>query len=297
MKIKETYSGDLKTKMADEMSKVGVFSQGSDGVQAANSFIRSIPEGKNKKEEIIRKPLYKGVTNKLVSTKKIKKPIGKLTMGLPIMGEKKTESTESTGSGSAGGFSAPLFSTTKKEMEENTFKAPKLTMFSDEAPKPKKEMKEACWSGYKQVGTKNKNGKKVPNCVPVNEGKEEYCDSCDRVKSKCVCNETKKVEATEATGSSSSGSYETNAAWAKSTSKKDWRGKSKTQIPGGKFVQVKKKCKKFPYCNQGDIKALKIFENDTIKKVITNISKKHNISENVIKTILSYEYENSKSNK
>jgi len=297
MKIKETYSGDLKTKMADEMSKVGVFSQGSDGVQAANSFIRSIPEGKNKKEEIIRKPLYKGVTNKLVSTKKIKKPIGKLTMGLPIMGEKKTESTESTGSGSAGGFSAPLFSTTKKEMEENTFKAPKLTMFSDEAPKPKKEMKEACWSGYKQVGTKDKNGKKVPNCVPVNEGKEEYCDSCDRVKSKCVCNETKKVEATEATGSSSSGSYETNAAWAKSTSKIDWRGKSKTQIPGGKFVQVKKKCKKFPYCNQGDIKALKIFENDTIKKVITNISKKHNISENVIKTILSYEYENSKSNK
>jgi len=297
MKIKETYSGDLKTKMADEMSKVGVFSQGSDGVQAANSFIRSIPEGKNKKEEIIRKPLYKGVTNKLVSTKKIKKPIGKLTMGLPIMGEKKTESTESTGSGSAGGFSAPLFSTTKKEMEENTFKAPKLTMFSDEAPKPKKEMKKACWSGYKQVGTKDKNGKKVPNCVPVNEGKEEYCDSCDRVKSKCVCNETKKVEATEATGSSSSGSYETNAAWAKSTSKKDWRGKSKTQIPGGKFVQVKKKCKKFPYCNQGDIKALKIFENDTIKKVITNISKKHNISENVIKTILSYEYENSKSNK
>ena len=90
MKIKETYSGDLKTKMADEMSKVGVFSQGSDGVQVANSFIRSIPEGKNKKEEIIRKPLYKGVTDKLVSTKKIKKPIGKLTMGLPIMGEKKT---------------------------------------------------------------------------------------------------------------------------------------------------------------------------------------------------------------
>ncbi len=30
----------------------------------------------------------------------------------------------------------------------------------------------------------------------------------------------------------------TTAAWAKSTSKKDWRGKSKTQIPGGKFVQV-----------------------------------------------------------
>jgi hypothetical protein len=98
--------------------------------------------------------------------------------------------------------------------------------------------------------------------------------------------EPKKVEAKEATSSSSSGSYETPAAWAKSTSKKDWRGKSKTQIPGGKFVQVKKKCKKFPYCNQGDIKALKIFENDTIKKVISNLSEKMDIHEDFIKEII-----------
>jgi hypothetical protein len=104
-------------------------------------------------------------------------------------------------------------------------------------------------------------------------------------------NETKKVEATEATGVSSSGQYSTTAAWAKSTNKKDWMGKSKPQIPGGKFVQVKKKCKKFPYCNQGDIKALKIYENETVKKAIKNISERHNISENVIKSIISYEYE------
>jgi hypothetical protein len=99
----------------------------------------------------------------------------------------------------------------------------------------------------------------------------------------------KKVEATEATGAGSSGSYETTASWAKSMKKKDWRGASKTQIPGGKFVQVKKKCKKFPYCNQGDIKALKIWENETLQKVITDISKKQNISESVIKNIIAYE--------
>jgi hypothetical protein len=29
---------------------------------------------------------------------------------------------------------------------------------------------ESCWKGYKQVGMKEKNGKQVPNCVPVNEG-------------------------------------------------------------------------------------------------------------------------------
>jgi hypothetical protein len=103
--------------------------------------------------------------------------------------------------------------------------------------------------------------------------------------------DVKKVEATEATGSGSSGSYVTPAAWAKTMNKKDWRGKSKPLIPGGKFVQVKSKCKKFPYCNQGDIKALKIFENETIKKVISKISKERNISENVIKSIIAYEYE------
>lgn len=26
-----------------------------------------------------------------------------------------------------------------------------------------------CWDGYQQYGMKNKNGKKVPNCVPVKE--------------------------------------------------------------------------------------------------------------------------------
>jgi len=106
-----------------------------------------------------------------------------------------------------------------------------------------------------------------------------------------------KVETKEATSSASSGSYVTPAAWAKSTSKKDWRGASKTQIPGGKFVQVKKKCKTFPYCNQGDIKALNIFENKTLQKIITKVSKEHNISESVIKTILAYEYEKNKNSK
>jgi hypothetical protein len=31
------------------------------------------------------------------------------------------------------------------------------------------EEKDPCWTGYKQVGMKKKNGKQVPNCVPVSE--------------------------------------------------------------------------------------------------------------------------------
>jgi hypothetical protein len=33
------------------------------------------------------------------------------------------------------------------------------------------QLDEGCWEGYKRVGSKMKNGKKVPNCVPVNEAK------------------------------------------------------------------------------------------------------------------------------
>jgi hypothetical protein len=40
----------------------------------------------------------------------------------------------------------------------------------EEVKEPTGELKNACWSGYTAVGTKMKNGRKVPNCVP----KEEY---------------------------------------------------------------------------------------------------------------------------
>lgn len=103
-----------------------------------------------------------------------------------------------------------------------------------------------------------------------------------------------KVEATEATTSGSVGGYETPAMWAKSTKKKDWGPSRKTQLPGGSFVKVKKKCTKFPYCNQGDINALKLSKNESVQKAISNVSKKYNISEDVIKTILEFEYSKTK---
>lgn len=45
-----------------------------------------------------------------------------------------------------------------------------------------------CWAGYEMVGTKMKNGKEVPNCVPIDEERnlheenheeiDEYCSAC-----------------------------------------------------------------------------------------------------------------------
>ena len=103
-----------------------------------------------------------------------------------------------------------------------------------------------------------------------------------------------KVEAKEATTSGSVGSYSTPSMWAKSTKKKDWGPSRKTQIPGGGFVKVKKKCTRFPYCNQGDINALKITKNESVKEAIKNVSEKIGISQKTIINILEQEYSKTK---
>ncbi len=74
--------------------------------------------------------------------------------------------------------------------------------------------------------------------------------------------------------------------------KKDWRGASKPLYKGGEFVQVKGKCKRFPYCNQGDINALKIWENENLQNAIKTVSSKTGLGENTIKGILQYELGN-----
>lgn len=50
-------------------------------------------------------------------------------------------------------------------------------MFNGEHPIEEKEG--PCWKGYEMVGMKMKNGKEVPNCVPINELYEgEFCKAC-----------------------------------------------------------------------------------------------------------------------
>lgn len=108
----------------------------------------------------------------------------------------------------------------------------------------------------------------------------------DPTKVKTVREQTEKVEATEATSSSSTGQYNQPAIWAKSLSKKNWRGASTKYMPGAKRVQVKKKCKKFPYCNQGDIKALKIFENESVQNAIDSVSSNYKLDKEFISDII-----------
>lgn len=74
-----------------------------------------------------------------------------------------------------------------------------------------------------------------------------------------------KSEVGEATSAADAGVYST--AYFLAPNKKNWKGGSKPLYKGGKIVTVKGRCKKFPYCDQGDINALNLTE------AIDNVSK------------------------
>jgi hypothetical protein len=184
--------------------------------------------------------IYRLIKNKKLSNNQIRKKI-KEFLNDPedlndflksILSEKgkKEENTEATGAGSAGGYSMPLFSTTKGDITKGV--------------------------------------KTVRESLEVEDS------------------ELKKTETKEATTSASSGQYSQPAIWAKSLKKKDFAGYKKPLYKGGKFVQVKKKCKTFPYCNQGDIGALNIFENESVKSAVDSVSKNYGLDKNYIFELL-----------
>jgi hypothetical protein len=129
---------------------------------------------------------------------------------------------------------------------------------------------------------------------------QKYKDSidCDNPKGfsqRAHCQgKVKKTETKEATSSSSVGAYDApgfeDVKMKGNHPKGRGRSFKKTQLPGGKFVKVKDKCKKFPYCNQGDIKALILTNEGKIHDIISHLSEKYNISEDLIRTWVINDY-------
>ena len=199
----------------------------------------------------------------------------------------KEEPNEATGTGSSGAFSAPLFG---GEMEEKWSEKYKKSI---DCNNPKGFSQKAHCDGRKKRETKESTstGSTGAFSAPVGFKDSEFVRRSFKETPKLKESEVEKVEATEATGSGSVGGYETTAMWAKSTKKKDWGPSRKTQIPGGGFVKIKKKCTKFPYCNQGDINNVKISKNESVKEAIKQVASKMGISESTIITILEHEYE------
>lgn len=111
---------------------------------------------------------------------------------------------------------------------------------------------------------------------------------------------SEKVEGefTEATDSSSIGAYDANSfqdiGMKGNTLKGKGRSWKKSQIPGGSFVEVKEKCKTFPYCNQGNTGAVKYKKSlrkenkklSPMNEAILNVSLKTGLSVNQIKNII-----------
>jgi len=179
-----------------------------------------------------------------------------------------------------------------KEQDEVTEKWSEKYKKSINCSNPKGFSQKAHCQGRKKKETKEATGSGSSGAYvgPVFGGDNEFWER-SRSENPKIKEQVEKVEAKEATTSGSVGGYESPSMWAKSTKKKDWGPSRKTQIPGGGFVKIKKKCTKFPYCNQGDINNIKISKNESVKEAIKNVSRKTGVSENVIKTILEYEYE------
>ena len=60
-------------------------------------------------------------------------------------------------------------------------------------------------------------------------------------------------------------------------------------MPDAKYVKVKDKCKKFPYCNQGDINALEIWEKEIMRESAKNVSKKTGKPEGEVREMIEKE--------
>jgi hypothetical protein len=57
--------------------------------------------------------------------------------------------------------------------------------------------------------------------------------------------------------------------------------------PGGKFVKIADKCKKYPYCNQGDMSALELLETEEIKNAIQETAKKYGLPVSEVEKLVS----------
>lgn len=257
--MKENFGKNLKQAMSQQMMNAKAFDVDAvEAMKSSNQFINSISEDE-------------------------------------LEDENQPETTEATSAGGAGQYSQPLFSgeePKKIETKEDTIKgglSDGMTL-KDIAKKHDKKKYKHINDMVKHLESELKKGIKVEMEHTDNESKAKEIAMDHLFEDPNYYGKLKKIEATEATSSASAGQYLTPAFVAKDS--KNWRASKKTQIPGGKFVKIKDKCKKFPYCNQGDIKALKLWENETVKRVINKVSKKYGVSENVVKSIILHEYEN-----
>ena len=224
----------------------------------------------------------------------------------------KEESKEATGSGSSGGYSAPLFGEVKKNNLFQPGTESKLTKPKG-GPVTEDKIPGGLTDGMTLEDLADYHNTSIDVLIDkvsegVNTEMEHTSDmsialeiAMDHIYEDLdYYSKLEKIEATEATTSASVGVYDAPFGGPKKdplklsnpdTVEKELRSVKDKNFPkfggpGSKFVKIKKKCKTFPYCNQGDIKALEFFENNLVREAIQNISNRFKLNQDYIKGVI-----------
>ena len=165
----------------------------------------------------------------------------------------------------------------------------------------KADIDEDCWKGYEAIGLKKKGKRMVPNCVPkkgdTNEmtgaasagafsapmsfSKKDVQEAMDSGISAAAAFDVPLFGATTKGGRKNPLAIDGPESIGKSRAVKD-KNFPKFGGPGGIYIKIKDTCKKFPYCNQGDINAIEV-----LRESIGESAKKHGLPvEEVEKIVL-----------
>ena len=156
----------------------------------------------------------------------------------------KKETKESTMSGSAGSYSAPMGFVTKREI----YKIHNKKKYNEDNLKEQEgEFTEATTTATSASGAYD---------APFGTGKKNplKIDGPDSIKKRMKDMRKKNFPM--------------------------WGG------PDGQYVKVKEKCKKYPYCNQGDVNALEFYENEKLTESVEKISKKYGLPISVVEKLV-----------
>lgn len=291
-------SQDLSKSLNTQMNKEMVNSVNKFGADSVSDYLtskanltkkiykeeskeESKPDGKNKGKEI--------------DSDILDKVFEKIVKDLEKEETSKEETKEATGAASAGGYSAPLFGKPqRRKIKEDKVRGGLADEMSLE------DMARYHNTTIEKVINQLQKGVNV-ELEHTSDTMIAFEIAMDHIyEDLSYYDKLEKIEAKEATTSASVGVYDApigggrkdplqidtpNSVYSKLRSVRD-KNFPKYGGKGGKYVKIKDKCKKFPYCNQGDIKALEFFENNMVKEAIGRITKKYNIDEVYVKSII-----------
>tara|TARA_R110000803_G_scaffold61444_3_gene121261 strand:+ start:5268 stop:6170 length:903 start_codon:yes stop_codon:yes gene_type:complete len=287
--LKKSLGKEMNSAMANNYSRHGDTSSVSDFAMSTNSLKKEVQEDGEKPKN---------------TDSTLTKILSKIAKDLDDEETTKEEPKEMTGASSAGGYSEPLFGEPKKKKRK--IKEEKLDgglsdemSLEDLAQHHKVDITNVIEVIEKGVNVEMEHTTDMLVAFEIAMD-HIYKDLDYYDKLKDMENDSYKEESKEATTSSSSGPYDApfggprkdplsidtpENVYSKLRSVTD-KNFPRYGGKGGTYVKIKDKCKKFPYCNQGDINALEFFENNIVKEAIKRVSKRHNLDSSFIKGVI-----------